>query len=368
MAYDGSSNVYFVTANDNVGEVFPGYVPGSSYLNVQKPDTAPDYSNSIFKIAEPVLGAPQGDSMNFWNCLPVYNDTPPCLPKANVYQSSYPVNFWKPSGTINEADLTSDWEVQDYDLGSSRPMLAGGGLITAGKSGHLVSVPNLSGTDVKAMKLLGDAMDTTGVNGCYNNFADWTDSTSKEWVYAWCAGSQLARAGVQDVFTASVKWPPPNGGSASLPQAQCPGNGGTFQLQCADGTLINASSGSNISISASPVRNPICAADSVHPNNPNCAILWATFRSGCGRGYGNFVAYDAVNLTVLRRYFLGSQLLDPSFNISECSDSDRGLNFVKFTPPVVANGRVYVPTAGDGSGNGWVLVYGITPNTSSIHK
>ena len=78
--------------------------------------------------------------------------------------------------------------------------------------------------------------------------------------------------------------------------------------------------------------------------------------------HGNFIAYDAVNLTVLRRFGLGGDVRVGT----ECPTI--GFAFQKFTPPVVANGRVYVPTGGDFINTGWVLVYGLAPQLPIVTR
>jgi hypothetical protein len=67
--------------------------------------------------------------------------------------------------------------------------------------------------------------------------------------------------------------------------------------------------------------------------------VWATYPDGDVHGFttGRLVAYDANNLSRLYR-----------------PDSLSGLRFQEFTPPVIANGKVYVATASRA-----VLVYGL---------
>jgi hypothetical protein len=362
LAYDGVSKVYFATANNTANEDF-----SSNFDNVLLPQTTPDYSNSIFQV----------DPVSFWSCLPIYNGAnstpaPTCLPMANN-PGGQSVSYWQPSGY--------HWNYGDYDLGSSRVILADGVPITAGKANILVSVPSVNGTDVEAIKLFvgGDLPD--GVQ-CFNNLTYWNGT-----VYAWCSGSPLGADSLTDLSKNSLSWSssaePNEDDNGYLPVALCstvkpaPGSTEKAILQCADAPTGGSSNnvlapaltaflGANISISSRPTSDnlAVCTA-----NNPHCGILWATYvgtackPNGAGH-YGYFTAYDAVSLTRLNRFFLGTELGSPT----ECSPSDTGSQFVKFTPPVVYNGRVYVSTAGDFHGDGAVLVYGITPTPAAMVK
>jgi hypothetical protein len=75
--------------------------------------------------------------------------------------------------------------------------------------------------------------------------------------------------------------------------------------------------------------------------NPNTAVLWACipyFDANTAVGPGRLLAYDA---TRLGTFGDGSRQLQVLW---DSQDWNLGFSFCKFTPPVVANGKLYVPT------------------------
>ena len=74
---------------------------------------------------------------------------------------------------------------------------------------------------------------------------------------------------------------------------------------------------------------------------PNTAVLWACipyFDANTAVGPGRLLAYDA---TSFGTFGDGSKQLRVLWDSQEWN---LGFSFCKFTPPVVANGKVYVPT------------------------
>jgi len=120
-------------------------------------------------------------------------------------------------------------------------------------------------------------------------------------VYTWCSGDVLKMFNLNDLLSGIVNPTRSNGPTAPYQGANVAvsGNGG---YSGADGTN---------------------------------GIVWATYPDGSGGGW--LYAYDASNLPA-----------------SPYSSHLNGLSFQKFTPPVVANGKVYVATA-----SRQVLVYGL---------
>jgi hypothetical protein len=129
----------------------------------------------------------------------------------------------------------------------------------------------------------------------YNGFAFWNNI-----VYTWCSTDVLHAFGFSDLLL----------GNASASQSN---------------SNLRFYQGANVAISASGTSN---------------GVVWATFPDNDAKTFttGQLVAYDAMN--VGGRLLYGTDL--------------NGLNFQKFTPPVIAGGRVYIATA-----SGQVLVYGL---------
>lgn len=92
---------------------------------------------------------------------------------------------------------------------------------------------------------------------------------------------------------------------------------------------------------------------------PNTAILWASFPphgdANAAVVPGTLAAYDATNFLTKPD---GSRVIREIWN-SDTSPGDQLDRYAKFTPPMVANGRVYLSSYGAQDDRGSVLVYGL---------
>jgi hypothetical protein len=130
-------------------------------------------------------------------------------------------------------------------------------------------------------------------------------------VYTWCSGDYLKRFSLSNLLSPGA-W-------TCIPFPVCPQAIGPDGASFTGGALAVSGTG---------------GYDSPGSNG----VVWATYPDDDVHGFttGHLVAYDATSLS--RLY----------------TDALQGLRFQKFTPPVIANGKVYVATASRA-----VLVYGL---------
>jgi hypothetical protein len=189
------------------------------------------------------------------------------------------------------------WNASDLDLGSSRAIVVPNTpyVIAGSKLGDLFIVAN-SALQVRPHVCPGGA----SVWSFYNGFALWNND-----VYTWCTNDRLKRFHFNDLL-----------GNNANP------------LQVGDKVL--GYQGANLAVSGNNGYN--------QANGLN-GIVWATYPDGDAGGFGGgtLAAYNAQNLT--------APIYTSHLN---------NLNFQKFTPPVIANGKVYVATASN-----QVLIYGL---------
>jgi hypothetical protein len=217
---------------------------------------------------------------------------------------------------IDTTDM-NDWNDHDLDLGSSRAIVVPGWnyVISGSKFGDLFIVnrtaPLASSSLQHQLHICNPTRNETSEDfwAFWNGFAFWNNA-----VFAWCGNDVLRAFNFTNLLSGSTS-----------PVQSAPTQGST--------ALSVADRGANVTVSSSGVSNGIVWATLPSPANADPTLFPG----------GQLVAYDANNLAAGPLY--KSQL--------------NGLNFQKFTPPIVANGRVYVPTAGSSSGNPQVLVYGL---------
>jgi hypothetical protein len=221
------------------------------------------------------------------------------------------VDFFTPSnqGTLNGGDI---------DLGSSGPMMIPGTniLVGAGKSSTLYVMDTTAPGDFGLEGLappppLQDLYINLGVpGGPFNNYVKsgpvfWNRSGGLgPWLYVW-AEQDVAKAYHFNGSTFD------NPGTVAVPAT--PISMGTF-------TVPGGNAGADISLSA-------------NGSTPGSGILWAsipTENADGGIHPGVLYAYNADDLT--------SELWDSTMNAAR----DGVGNWAKTTPPVVANGRVYM--------------------------
>jgi hypothetical protein len=188
----------------------------------------------------------------------------------------------------------------DQDLGSSRAIVVPGTnfLIAGSKVGdfYILDRTNPISLHQPPVRVCNPSSLTDSFHwSFYNGFAFWNQR-----VYTWCSSDTLNAFEFSNLLS---------------------GNASTLQSN----SITKYYQGANVAVSASGTSN---------------GIVWATFPDGNNPkifGTGQLVAYNARNLA--------QTLYNSNLN---------GLNFQKFTPPVIAGGRVYVPTA-----SRKVLVYGL---------
>jgi hypothetical protein len=198
----------------------------------------------------------------------------------------------------------------DCDIGSSRIILVPGSKygIAGGKNGdfYIVQRTPLMSSNSLVRQLNGMCI---GGEAMYNGFAYWNNK-----VYTWCSGDYLKARSFNNLLS---------GITDTLSTA------GNLQ-----GAFQQGYQGANIAISSSGATNGIVWA--TVPDNPTTITdqtLTSLFHTG------HLFAYDANTLAQLT--------LPASSNLN-------ALYYQKLTPPVIANGKVYVVTA-----SGKVLLYGL---------
>jgi len=219
-----------------------------------------------------------------------------------------------------------DWDYfQDLDLSSSRVILMPGTnrIVTGSKYGDLFSV-NLNGMLMEARQQAAarhsEGPDWTGV---YNGFAYWNHT-----VYVWPGGGSYLN-GTDPPFPADTL------------------KAFAFKV---DFTSINLlASGQNDGIAVGYQGSAIVI--SANGDDPASGIVWASTPAlntlGIQPGY--LRAYSASDLS-------GGIFHELWNNATDIFDDDVGCSYAKFNQPLVANGKVFLPTASQR-----VLVYGMLP-------
>jgi hypothetical protein len=301
------------------------------------PQTYADYSNSILQV----------DPVNFGNsnCTPLSTGLTGC--PSGQQTTPWAAELSRAYSTVPLADshgnpVRDDWDTMDGDLGSSRVLLVGQSAITIGKFGTLVMVNSVTNPDDSTNVVAADVC--SGYDLVWNSFAYWNGS-----VYVWCSGYPLQRFSLQSLTTTAYgigQYNPALGFPPTPPSLASP--------DPPTGLISSAGAGAAISISASSVTNQDCAN---YNGNAMCGIVWATYPVVDATFYptaGYFIAYDATTFQVLYRSYLGDEIVLPE--LPGYLMRNEGPAWMKFTPPVVANGRVYVATASN-----VVNVYGLVP-------
>ena len=222
------------------------------------------------------------------------------------------------TGFYPESD---DWDWPDIDLGSSRVIVTPGTnrLISGSKYGDLFSV-NQNGMLLE-VRLQAAARHSVGSDwtGIYNGLAYWNRT-----VYLWPGGGGLNWPLLPPFPTDSLKaltWTPDYTSMSLLAQGQTDGIGAGHQ-------------GANIVISA-------------NGDDPATGIVWAATPSENTPGPqpGFLHAYNATDFSQGIFHELWNNTQDPE---------DSGCAHAKFSQPLVANGKVFLPTF-----QGRVIVYGL---------
>jgi len=208
--------------------------------------------------------------------------------------------FYQPPEAVN-------WSVEDFDLGSSRVLLLPGTpyVLSGSKAGQIFILDPIHVASGAPAQVCNANM------AFYAGLAAWLDPSGWN-VYTWCSGDYLKVFSLADLLRPAA-W-------TCIPFPVCP------RAVAPDGAPFT---GAAVAVSGAG------GYDSPGSNG----IVWATYPDGDVHGFttGRLAAYDAQNLT---------RLYGP--------DPLKGLRFQKFTPPVIANGKVYVATASQA-----VLVYGL---------
>jgi hypothetical protein len=207
---------------------------------------------------------------------------------------------YQPSDAVN-------WSMEDFDLGSSRVLVLPGTpyVLSGSKAGQVFVLDPINLAAGAPAQVCNFDM------AFYAGLAAWYGPSGWN-IYTWCSGDYLKMFSLNNLLSPEA-W-------TCVPFPVCPqaigldGAPFTGAAVAVSGTGGYSSAGSN-------------------------GIVWATYPDGDVHGFttGHLVAYDANNLT---------RLYGP--------DSLNGMRFQKFTPPVIANGKVYVATASLA-----VLVYGL---------
>lgn len=210
------------------------------------------------------------------------------------------------SGRYQPPDAVN-WSMEDFDLGSSRALvLPGTSYVVAGsKAGQLFVLDPINLSAGAPARVCNSNM------AFYAGLAAWHGPSGWN-VYTWCSGDYLKMFSLNNLLSPGA-W-------TCIPFPVCP------QAIGLDGAPFT---GAAVAVSGTGGYN----------SPGSNGVVWATYPDNDvhGFGTGHLVAYDANNL---------SRLYGP--------DSLSGLRFQKFTPPVIANGKVYVATASQA-----VLVYGL---------
>lgn len=223
-----------------------------------------------------------------------------------------------------------DWDDNvDLDLGSSRVIVMPGTsrAISGSKYGDLFSV-NQSGMTLEARQQAAarhsNQLDWTGV---YNGFAYWNNT-----IYVWPGGGGYSNASTFPTDTLKAFALAPD-----FQSIRVIANGQN------DGTAVGYQ-GASLVISA-------------NGQNAASGIVWAytPTQNTLGIQPGYLHAYSASDFSKGIFHELWSNLTD------RYSD-DIGCNFAKFNQPLIANGKVFLPTASQR-----VLVYGRLPTQRSSH-
>src|SRR5215467_383758 len=197
------------------------------------------------------------------------------------------------------------WSMEDFDLGSSRALVLPGTsyVLSGSKAGQLFVLNPLNLAAGAAARVCNSNM------AFYAGLAAWYGPSGWN-VYTWCSGDYLKRFSLSNLLSPGA-W-------TCIPFPVCPQAIGPDGASFTGGALALSGTG---------------GYDSPGSNG----VVWATYPDDDVHGFttGHLVAYDATSLS--RLY----------------TDALQGLRFQKFTPPVIANGKVYVATASRA-----VLVYG----------
>ena len=208
--------------------------------------------------------------------------------------------FYQPPAAVN-------WSIEDFDLGSSRALVLPGTpyVISGSKAGQVfVLDPTNLAAGAWAQVCNFDMAFYAGLAAWYGP-SGWN-------IYTWCSGDYLKMFSLNNLLSPRA-W-------TCVPYPVCPQ---------AIGPNVAPFTGAAVAVSGTGGYN----------SPGSNGIVWATYPDGDVHNFttGHLVAYDANSLT---------RLYGP--------DSLSGLRFQKFTPPVIANGKVYVATASQA-----VLVYGL---------
>jgi hypothetical protein len=198
------------------------------------------------------------------------------------------------------------WSMEDFDLGSSRALVLPGTsyVLSGSKAGQLFVLNPINLAAGAAARVCNSNM------AFYAGLAAWYGPSGWN-VYTWCSGDYLKRFSLSNLLSPGA-W-------TCIPFPVCPQAIGPEGASFTGGALAVSGTG---------------GYDSPGSNG----VVWATYPDDDVHGFttGHLVAYDATSLG--RLY----------------SDALQGLRFQKFTPPVIANGKVYVATASRA-----VLAYGL---------
>jgi hypothetical protein len=225
-----------------------------------------------------------------------------------VFQNSIvqaPLSGNSVTGRYQPPDAVN-WSMEDFDLGSSRALVLPGTqyVLSGSKAGQIFVLDPINLAAGVPARVCNPNM------AFYGGLAAWYGPSGWN-VYTWCSGDYLKMFSLNNLLSPGA-W-------TCIPFPVCPQALGPDGAPFTGGALaVSGTGGYN-----SPGSN---------------GIVWATYPDSDVHGFttGRLAAYDANNLSRL--------YMDPL----------QGLRFQKFTPPVIANGKVYVATASRA-----VLVYGL---------
>jgi outer membrane protein assembly factor BamB len=312
-------------------------------------DGVTDFGESFVKLRyQPAQGA-AGASLQLVDWWAPWTDKERTVGAlARVGAEALPSNF-----RAHSAGMGADWG--DMDLGSGGPVLvpSAGAVLGAGKDGVLYVLDM-------------NAMGKTTLAGLANPAANYAKLKSPPIFFTYYPGPALspAPANIQVLnlhwanrthhqHGSPVHWDSPDLG----PVLYCWGENGNLRAWsvAADGTVRYLASGAEVASAQSPVPAGGMPGGmltlSASGAEPHTGVVWATIPYGDANTAvtnGRLLAYDA---TQFGTYPDGSRQLRVIWD-----SQAEGLPFLynKFNPPVVANGRVLVPTY-----DGGVDVYGL---------